>query len=119
MDTTMMKNGIPFGQNAIRKAWYKEEWYFSVVDIMAVLTDQSDHQIARKYWNKLAERLRNEGSEVVTNCHRLKMIAQDGKMRTVAKHARKELESKTGKSVISGENFLPPHTLRRKLSKGN
>lgn len=56
-------------------------WYFSVVDIISALIEQSNYQIARKYWNKLSERLRNEGSEVVTNCHRLKMIAQDGKLR--------------------------------------
>ena len=59
----------------------KEVWYFSVVDIIAALTEQADHQTARKYWNKLKERLKKEGSEVVTNCHRLKLIAQDGKMR--------------------------------------
>ncbi len=50
----------------------KEIWYFSVVDIIAALTEQTDYQTARKYWNKLSERLKNEGSEVVTNCHRLK-----------------------------------------------
>lgn len=59
----------------------KEVWYFSVIDIVAALTNQSNFQAARKYWNKLSERLKKEGSEVVTNCHRLKMIAQDGKMR--------------------------------------
>jgi len=59
----------------------KETWYFSVIDIMAVLTEQADFQLARNYWNKLAQRLRDEGSEVVTNCQRLKMLAQDGKMR--------------------------------------
>ncbi|MCX6150077.1 MAG: BRO family protein [Ignavibacteriales bacterium] len=59
----------------------KEIWYFSVIDIVAALTDQRDFQVARKYWNKLSERLKVEGSEVVTNCHQLKMIAQDGKMR--------------------------------------
>jgi len=58
-----------------------ETWYFSVIDIMAVLTEQANFQKARKYWNKLKERLKDEGSEVVTNCHRLKMIAEDGKMR--------------------------------------
>lgn len=58
-----------------------ETWYFSVIDIVAALIDQADFQMARKYWNKLAERLKNEGSEVVTKCHRLKMLAQDGKMR--------------------------------------
>ncbi len=59
----------------------KEKWYFSVVDIIAALIEQPDFQLARKYWNKLSERLKSEGSEVVTNCHRLKMKAQDGKMR--------------------------------------
>lgn len=59
----------------------KEIWYFSVVDIIAALVDQPDYQTARKYWNKLSERLKKEGSEVVTNCHRLKMLARDGKQR--------------------------------------
>jgi DNA-damage-inducible protein D len=58
-----------------------EKWYFSVVDIIKVLIQQQDFQAARKYWNKLKERLKKEGSELVTNCHRLKMVAQDGKMR--------------------------------------
>jgi DNA-damage-inducible protein D len=56
-----------------------ETWYFSVVDIIAVLLQQSDYQTARKYWNKLKERLKKEGSESVTNCHQLKMEAADGK----------------------------------------
>lgn len=59
----------------------KETWFFSVIDIVAALTDQRNFQIARKYWNKLAERLKKEESEVVTKCHRLKMRAEDGKMR--------------------------------------
>ncbi len=58
-----------------------ETWFFSVVDIIAALLEQPDHQKARKYWNKLKERLKKEGSQTVTNCHRLKMLAQDGKMR--------------------------------------
>lgn len=58
-----------------------ETWYFSVVDIVAALLQQRDHQTARKYWNKLKERLKKEGSQTVTNCHRLKMVADDGKMR--------------------------------------
>ena len=58
-----------------------ETWYFSVIDIVAALTEQIEYQKARKYWNKLSERLKLEGSEVVTKCHRLKMIAIDGKMR--------------------------------------
>jgi len=58
-----------------------ETWLFSVVDIIQVLTQQSDYQTARKYWNKLKERLKKEGSQVVTNCHQLKFQAEDGKMR--------------------------------------
>ena len=54
-----------------------ETWYFSVVDIIAALIEQPDHQRARKYWNKLKERLKKEGSESVTNCHRLKLTAAD------------------------------------------
>jgi len=56
-----------------------ETWYFSVVDIIQVLIQQTDYQTARKYWNKLKERLKKEGSESVTNCHRLKLEAADGK----------------------------------------
>lgn len=58
----------------------KEIWYFSVVDIIQVLTDQPEYQKARKYWNKLSERLKKEGNESVSNCHRLKLQAGDGKM---------------------------------------
>jgi len=56
-----------------------ETWLFSVVDILAVLIGQTDFQTARKYWNKLKERLGKEGSQSVTNCHRLKLEAADGK----------------------------------------
>ena len=58
-----------------------ETWYFSVVDIIQVLIQQPDYQTARKYWNKLKERLKKEGSQLVTNCHQLKMTAEDGKLR--------------------------------------
>ena len=72
-----------FEDQPIRTAWDedKEEWYFSVVDVVGVLTEQSDYQRARKYWNKLKERLRNEGFEPVTSCHQLKLKASDGKRR--------------------------------------
>lgn len=56
-----------------------ETWWFSVVDIIRVLTQQPDFKTARKYWNKLKERLDKEGSRLVTNCHQLKMPAADGK----------------------------------------
>ena len=70
-----------FEKQKIRRHWDEknEKWFFSVVDIIQVLIKQSDFQTVRKYWNKLKERLRKEGSESVTNCHQLKMIASDGK----------------------------------------
>jgi hypothetical protein len=58
-----------------------ETWYFSVIDIVAALTEQRDYNRAKTYWTTLKNRLKNEGSELVTKCDRLKMIAQDGKMR--------------------------------------
>ncbi|MBQ9043929.1 MAG: hypothetical protein IJ111_14090 [Eggerthellaceae bacterium] len=72
-----------FEDKEIRAVWVheEEEWYFSVVDVVGVLADSDSYQIARKYWNKVKQRLREEGSELVTNCHQLKMRAADGKMR--------------------------------------
>lgn len=72
-----------FENHKIRRVYDEkaETWLFSVVDIVAVLTAQADYQTARKYWNKLKERLKKEGSQTVTNCHQLKMTAEDGKMR--------------------------------------
>ena len=71
-----------FEDQPIRTAWDEnaEEWYFSIVDVVAVLMDQSDFDKARKYWNKLKQRLNDEGSQLVTNCHQLKMKSpKDGK----------------------------------------
>ena len=72
-----------FEDQKIRVAWdaEREEWYFSIVDVVGVLTDSPDHNTGRKYWNKLKQRLKEEGSELVTNCHQLKMRAADGKNR--------------------------------------
>jgi len=70
-----------FQGKQIRQILQNGELWFSVIDIIQVLTEQANDLTARKYWNKLAERLRNEGSEVVTNCHRFKLRAVDGKMR--------------------------------------
>ncbi|OUO88779.1 hypothetical protein B5F44_02035 [Gordonibacter urolithinfaciens] len=69
-----------FESQEIRSAWNEdeEEWYFSVVDVVGVLTESQD---GRKYWNKLKQRLKYEGNETVTNCHQLKLKAADGKMR--------------------------------------
>ena len=80
----MKENEVKLFQNSsIRSVWdnINEQWYFSVVDIVAALTEQANFQTARNYWNKLKERLRKEGNESVTNCHQLKLRAQDGKKR--------------------------------------
>ena len=71
-----------FENKKIRVKWddKQEKWYFSVVDIIAILTD-NDYQGGRKYWKTLKMRLNKEGSELVTNCYQLKMIAYDGKLR--------------------------------------
>lgn len=64
-----------FDDQKIRVTWdvEQEEWYFSVVDVVGVLTDSPDYNTGRKYWNKLKQRLKEESSELVTNCHQLKM----------------------------------------------
>ena len=69
-----------FNEKTVRTVWNadEEEWYFSVVDVVAVLTDSTD---PTAYWRKLKQRLKAEGNETVTNCHGLKMRAVDGKMR--------------------------------------
>ena len=71
-----------FEDQQIRTAWVEDEedWYFSIVDVVGALTDQPDFDKARKYWNKLKQRLNDEGSQLVTNCHQLKMKSpKDGK----------------------------------------
>ena len=72
-----------FEDKRIRTAWdeEKEEWYFSIIDAVAVLTNQPDYQAARNYWKVTKKRLKEEGNETVTNCHQLKMLSADGKMR--------------------------------------
>lgn len=69
-----------FEERKVRTVWddEKEKWYFSIVDVVSVLTDSVD---ATAYWRKLKQRLKEEGNETVTNCHGLKMLAADGKMR--------------------------------------
>ena len=72
-----------FENKRIRTAWdaEKEEWFFSIVDVVGVLTDQPDYQAARNYWKVTKKRLKDEGNETVTSCNQLKMTATDGKKR--------------------------------------
>ena len=79
-----MKNEVKlFEQQKVRTHWdeKEEKWYFSVVDVISILTDQPHHQGARNYWKVLKSRLLREGNETVTNCNRLKLVAEDGKLR--------------------------------------
>jgi hypothetical protein len=72
-----------FEAQKVRTVWdeAQEQWYVSIIDVIEILTDSKDYQTARKYWNKLKQRLKEEGNQTVTNCHQLKMQAVDGKMR--------------------------------------
>ena len=121
-----------FENSLIRTAWneQEEEWYFSVVDVVGVLTDSIDYQTTRNYWKVLKTRLKAEGFQPVTNCNQLKMKSADGKMRLTdvanteqllriiqsipSKKAEpfkmwlaqvgRELEAEIGHSVISDQN---------------
>lgn len=127
-----------FEEKTVRTLWdaVQEKWYFSIVDVVAVLTDSPNPQV---YWRVLKKRLLAEGNETVTKCNGLKMRAADGKMRLtdvadtsesndpetfsdhmdiaqqggeVARNARLELEAKTGRNVISPLNAKDGITLK-------
>ena len=72
-----------FETKKVRTVWddEQEKWYFAIVDVVAVLTEQNDYQASRNYWKVLKNRLKNEGNETVTNCNQFKLQAADGKMR--------------------------------------
>ena len=72
-----------FEEKKVRTVWddKEEKWYFSIVDVCGVLTDQPDTERARNYWKVLKHRLVKEGNQTVTNCNRLKLCASDGKLR--------------------------------------
>ena len=72
-----------FEDKKVRTLWNEgeEQWYFSIIDIIAILTEQDNYQGARNYWKVLKHRLIKEGNETVTNCNQLKIEAKDGKMR--------------------------------------
>lgn len=79
---------VVFQDKKIRRIWYKDEWWFSIVDVVAVLTESID---STAYWRKLKQRLKEEGNETVTNCHALKMLAPDCKMRLTDVSSTKEI----------------------------
>ena len=97
----MKKEAIKlFEERKVRTIWddTHEKWYFSIVDVVAILADSKDFLTARKYWNKLKERLKKEGNETVSNCHQLKLEAADGKMRLTDVA---DTKVQFGRSVIS------------------
>lgn len=79
---------VVFQDKNIRRIWHNNEWYFSVIDIVSVLTESIDPSA---YWRKLKQRLKEEGNETVTNCHALKMLSLDGKMRLTDVGTTKEI----------------------------
>lgn len=82
-----------------------ETWFFSVVDIIATLIEQPDFQAARNYWKVLKNRLKKEGSQTVTNCNRLKLPAEDGKLRLT--------------DVADPETLPPKNTVKRLKGSDN
>lgn len=97
-----------FQEQAIRRTWQGNEWWFSVVDVCAVLTDSPD---AGAYWRKLKQRLVAEGREVVTFCHGLKLTAPDGKQRETDKSGLQVAD----KSYRAGLKRLPAKIARNQL----
>ena len=78
---TKNKSIALFGESSIRREWdtENEKWWFSVVDVVGVLTEQPDARGATLYWGKLKQRLKEEGDQLLTNCQQLKMESADGK----------------------------------------
>lgn len=81
MNTTPLPSThlVLFHDKEMRKTWHNGQWYFSVIDIIGVLTDQSDFKKSQSYWTTLKSRLKKEGNESVTNCDKLKLQSADGK----------------------------------------
>jgi len=97
-----------FEERNVRTLWDEEaeKWYFSVHDVIAILTNQPDYEKVRNYWKWLRNKLKQEGSQLGSDTTQLKLQAADGKfyMTDVAGDARRKIEAKIGKSIISKQN---------------
>ena len=91
-----------FEEKTIRTHWDadEEKWYFSIVDVIEVLTEQRTYNGARKYWSVMKTRMKNEGAELTTFCSQLKLIASDSKMRLTDVADTEQ----TGKPAVSSLN---------------
>ena len=110
---------VVFKNKEIRRTLHNNEWWFSVIDVCGALTGSRD---SGAYWRKLKQRLKAEGSGVVTNCHGLKLVAPDGKNRVtdcanIAGDARGNLELESGREVVSSENYLTEPESRKRLKR--
>ena len=104
----MTSEAAIFENHSIRRVYDEdaEIWWFSVVDIVRVLTQQPDYQAARNYWKVLKNRLSKEGSQLVTDCNQLKMLADDGKQRMTGQETRNKLTDYWASHEIKqGEEF--------------
>lgn len=108
-----------FEDQKIRVAWgaEREEWYFSIVDVVGVLTDSPDHNTGQKYWNKLKQCPKEEGSEQVTNCHLLKCGTVAGMGRARREDCKWEMNpssatEKFSETAVDGQHTSPTSTGR-------
>jgi len=105
-----MRKPIIFEGKKIRSIFYNGEWYFSVLDVVGILSESINSQ---SYWRKLKQRLIEEGNETVTKCHGLKMRAMDGKLR-LTDSLNKEGIFRIIQSIPSIENFIPIQKFSKK-----
>ena len=105
-----------FEDRPIRTAWVEdeEEWYFSIVDVVGILTESKD---PTSYWRKLKQRLKGEGNETVTNCHGLKMMAADGKRRMTDVANTEQLLRIIQSIPSGGDNYLMDENKMTKMIK--
>ena len=104
---------IVFQEKEIRRLWHNEGWFFSIIDVVAVLTGSS---IPRRYWSDLKIKLKKEGFELYEKIVQLKLPSSD-EGGAVAGRARKDLETKSGRRVVTSENYVEQPEAVKRLEK--